>query len=305
MVGGTGPAPRAAPRAPRARNESSTLAGVIWRWRRLGGWRQPLAAGVAVVFLLPLWALFAGSLREPGESPPRTLELLPDRLSAAAYVDAFQLVDLLRMTVNSLLVAGFVVPLATLVASMAGFGILQLGARWRRLALIACFGALMVPVTALIVPRFALFRTLGLIDTWAPLVAPALIGMSPFYVLLFYWSYRRIPHTLFEAARLEGLSPLGVWRRVALPLGRPVVAAVAALVFIASWGNVIEPLAYIFDTDLFTLPLGLRSLASLDRTNYPVLLAAAAVATLPVIVVFTIAQRAFLHEDRGFGWRGR
>ena len=87
--------------------------------------------------------------------------------------------------------------------------------------------SLMVPITALLVPRFALFSWLGLTNTYVPLVAPALIGTSPFYVLLFYWAFRRIPSELYEACRLEGLSPFTVWWRVALPLVRPVTVAVA------------------------------------------------------------------------------
>ena len=136
-------------------------------------------------------------------------------------------------------------------------------------------------------------------------MAPALLGLSPFYVLLFYWSFRRLPPELFEAARLEGVSPFRMWRRLAMPLVRPVTAAIALLAFIASWGNFLDPLVYLFDSDLYTLPLGLRSLSVLDRTNYPVLLAAAVVATAPVVVAFVVAQRFFLHEDRGAGWLGR
>ena len=149
-----------------------------------------------------------------------------------------------------------------------------------------------------------MFRWLGLIDTWAPLVAPALIGLSPFYVLLFYWSFRRLPRELLEAARLEGMQPFAMWRRVGMPLVRPVTIAVALLAFIASWGNFLEPLVYLFDPDLYTLPLGLRSLETLDRTNYPMLLAGAVVATAPVVLAFVIAQRYFLHEDRGAGGSG-
>ncbi len=160
-------------------------------------------------------------------------------------------------------------------------------------------------MTALLVPRFVLFRWLELTDTWVPLVAPALLGLSPFYVLLYYWSFRRLPPELFEAARLEGMQPFSMWRRLAMPLVRPVTVAIALLAFIATWGNFLDPLIYLFDPDLYTLPLGLRSLASLDRTNYPVLLAGAVVATAPVIVAFAIAQRYFLHEDRGAGWLGR
>ena len=196
-------------------------------------------------------------------------------------------------------------PLAVLVASWAGFALLLLAGRARLVLLAVSFAALMVPVTALLVPRFTLYRWLGVTDTWVPLVAPALLGLSPFYVLLFYWSFRRLPAELFEAARLEDVKPFTMWRRLAMPLVRPVTVAVALLAFIASWGNFLDPLVYLFDPDLYTLPLGLRSLSVLDRTNYPVLLAGAVVATVPVVAAFAVAQRFFLHEDRGAGWLGR
>jgi multiple sugar transport system permease protein len=273
--------------------------------RRWGGWRQPAAVAVAAIFLLPLWFMVSGSLREPGTAPARSPELIPRPLSTASYDRAFDLVDLGRYAVNSLVVAALTVPLAVLVASWAGFALLLVGGRARANMLALSFAALMVPATALLVPRFALFRWLGLTDTWAPLVAPALLGLSPFYVLLFYWSFRRLPSELFEAARLEGMKPLAMWRRLAMPLVRPVTIAIALLAFIASWGNFLDPLIYLFNPDLYTLPLGLRSLEVLDRTNYPVLLAGAVFATAPVVVAFVVAQRYFLHEDRGAGWLGR
>ena len=273
--------------------------------RKWGGWRQPAAIAVAIAFLLPLWFMVSGSLREPGTPPPRTPELVPSPLSTTSYERAFDLVDLARYTVNSLVVAGLTVPLAVLFASWAGFAFLLVGRRTRSVLIGLSFAALMVPLTALLVPRFVLFRWLELTDTWVPLVAPALLGLSPFYVLLYYWSFRRLPIELFEAARLEGMQPFSMWRRLAMPLVRPVTVAIGLLAFIATWGNFLDPLIYLFDPDLYTLPLGLRSLESLDRTNYPVLLAGAVVATAPVIVAFAVAQRYFLHEDRGAGWLGR
>jgi multiple sugar transport system permease protein len=273
--------------------------------RRWGGWRQPAAIAVAILFLLPLWYMISGSLREPGTAPPRSPELLPTPLSTTSYDRAFDLVDLGRHTVNSLIVSALTVPLAVLVASWAGFAFLLLAGRTRSVMIGLSFAALMIPVTALLVPRFTLFRWLGLTDTWVPLIAPALLGLSPFYVLLYYWSFRRLPPELFEAARLEGMQPFALWRRVAMPLVKPVTIAIGLLVFIATWGNFLDPLIYIFDPDLYTLPLGLRSLSSLDRTNYPVLLAGAVVATIPVVAAFAVAQRYFLHEDRGAGWLGR
>jgi multiple sugar transport system permease protein len=273
--------------------------------RSSGGWRQPVAVAVTVLFLLPLWFMVAGSLREPGTPPPRTPELVPRPASVESYDRAFELVDLARYTLNSLAVAALTVPLSVLVASLAGFALVLVGPRTRVVLLSASFVALMVPVTALLVPRFTLFRWVGAIDTWIPLVAPALLGLSPFYTLLYYWSFRRLPAHIFDAARVEDAGPFAIWRKVAMPLVRPVTVAIALLAFIASWSNFLDPLVYLFDSDLYTLPLGLRSLSVLDRTNYPVLLAAAVVATVPVLVVFAIAQRFFLHEDRGAGWLGR
>lgn len=263
------------------------------------------AAAVSVVFLLPLLFMVSGSLRQPGLPPPRTPELVPDPVVLGNYSRAFELVDLGLYTLNSLLVAALVVPLTVLVASWAGFALLRVPPRLRSFFVAASFVALMIPLTALLVPRFALFKTLGVTDTFVPLVAPALLGTSPFYVLLFHWSFRRLPTELYEACRLEGMSPLATWWRVAMPLVRPVTVAVAVLAFIASWGNFLDALVYLFDSDLYTVPLGLRSLAQLDRTNFPLLLAGAVAATLPVVVVFLVAQRWFLHEHRGTGWLGR
>ena len=267
--------------------------------------RQLPAALVAALFVLPVVFMLTGSLRKAGLAPPRTPELVPDPVVVGNYERAFELVDLARYAANSLLVAAITVPLAVLVAALAGFAIAQLSERAAAGWIAVSFAALMIPLTALLVPRFAIFRALGATDTFVPLIAPALIGMSPFYVLVYYWSFRRIPREYYEACRLEGMTPFATWRRLAMPLVRPVTAALALLAFIFSWGNFLDPLIYLFDADLFTLPLGLRSLAQLDRTNYPLLLAGAVTATVPVVVAFGFAQRYFLHEHRGAGWLGR
>jgi multiple sugar transport system permease protein len=268
-------------------------------WRTLG------ALAVLVVFSAPLVLMVPGSLREPGLPPPRTPELLPDPLVFSNYERAVDLAGLGRATMNSLLVAALAVPLAVLVASWAGFALAQLPGRLARILIGASFAALMVPLTALLVPRFAIFRTLGLTDTLVPLIAPSLVAMSPLYALVYYIAFRQLPRDLWDACRVEGMSPLRTWRRVAMPLVRPVTAAVAALAFVLTWANFLDPLVYVYRRDLFTLPLALRSLATVDPTNYPLLLAGAVIATAPVVAVFLVAQRWFLHEYRGPGWLGR
>ena len=270
-----------------------------------GGWRHLPALLIAVAFLLPLFFMVSGSLRQAGLPPPRSPELVPSPLAWGNYERAFELVDIPRYMLNSLIVVAFAVPLTVLTASWAGFAMTRLSRRWAGALIVVSLIALMIPLTALLVTRFTIFKHLGVLNTFVPLIAPAVMGTSPFYVLLYYWSFKRIPGELFEAARLEGSGPLATWWRVAMPLVRPVTVAVAVLAFVFTWGNFLDPLIYLFDQEKFTVPLGLRALSTLDRTNFPLLLAGSVAATLPVIVAFLYVQRYFLQEFRGTGWLGR
>ena len=257
---------------------------------------------MSAVFLLPLIYMLTGSLRKAGLPPPRTPEFLPSPLAFDNYDRAFELVDIPRYTLNSLLVAAVAVPLTIVFASWAGFAMSRLSRRAAGVLVAVSLVVLMVPITALLVPRFVMFRTINLTNTYVPLILPSLMGTSPFYVLLFYWSFRRLPSELFEAARLEGLSPLAMWRRVAMPLVRPITVAVAVLAFVFTWSNFLDPLIYLFDQEKFTVPLGLKLLAQLDRQNYPLLLAGAVTATAPVIGAFLYVQRYFLADRHQGGF---
>lgn len=262
------------------------------------------AVAVVLLFLPPLAMLISGSLHQPGLPPPPAPRLLPDPLSTAGYASAVDIGALGRATVNSLVVVAVAVPLSVLVAAWAGFALTRLPRRATVVVASASLVALMVPATALLVPRFAVFRALGLTDTLVPLMAPALIATSPLYVLVYYLAFRALPADLYDACRIQDLTPLRTWWRVAMPLVRPVTGALAALVFVFTWSNFLDPLAYVYDRDLYTLPLALRLLSTLDPTNFPVFLAGAAIATAPALVVFAVAQRRFL-SDTAMGWLRR
>lgn len=261
-----------------------------------------LLASAAIVGLLA--SLPAAALHRPGAPLPTWPELFAIEPTLAAFARALELVELRRQLLNSLLVVLVAVPLSVLVASCAGFAMAMLDSRPRRLALAATLVLLMIPASALWVPRFVLFAQIGLTDTLAPLIAPALMGTTPFAVLLFYFSYRRIPRDLFDAARLEGMGAWTVWRRVAAPLVRPTTFAVAMLVFVAHWGNFVDALLYLASPDVYTLPLGLRTLGTLAPTLTSVLFAGAVIATVPAVLAFAAVQRRFLQATRTAGWHG-
>lgn len=256
---------------------------------------------VVLVFVPPLVLLVVGALHPPGLTPEPALDLVPDAISGASYARAIELGGLLRATLNSSLVALVAVPLSVLVASLAGFALAQLPRRATTAVVALSLVALTVPATALLVPRFAIFKTLGLTDTLVPLVAPALIGTSPLYVLVYALAFRCLSAELYDTCRLEDLTPLQTWRRVAMPLVRPVTAGVATLTFVLTWSSFLEPLVLLYDRDRFTLPLAIRSLSTLDPSNFPVFLAGAVIATVPALIVFGLAQRRFLHQDLQIG----
>ena len=245
------------------------------------------------------------SLRQIGVPLSRQLEWFPASPSWENYTAAFALADLGRSAVNSTLVVALAVPLTILVASLAGFAMSQLPQRARLMLTLVSFATLMVPVTAVWLPRFVLFKEAGLLDSRLALVVPALGGTSPFFVLLFLWTFLRVPAEVYESARLDGASALRVWAGIAMPLARPTIVAVGMLAFVAYWGNFIDPLLYLNDPSLYTAPLGLRQLKDLGPTDFPVLMAAALVVTLPAVLAFAAVQRRFLSETRAAGWLGR
>jgi multiple sugar transport system permease protein len=260
---------------------------------RLLAWHVVLVL-LSALLLVPLASMLVGSLRLPGLPPPRGIEWLPRPLAWGNYVQVFQVVDLGRYALNTLTVELLAVPITLLVASWAGFALSQLPARFSRRVISASLLLLLLPETALWVSRFILYKQAGIIDTPFALAAPALLGTSPLYMLIFYWTFRRVPHEIWEAARLDGAGALRAWWSLGVPAGRAAFAAVGVLAFVYYWREFNEPLLYIQSIEKYTLSVGLAYLEQLDPTNWPLLMAGSAVITAPLIVVFLLAQPFFL-----------
>lgn len=260
------------------------------------GLHHALALGVVLLFVLPFFWAVVASLRAPGLPPPRTIEWWPAAAQWDNYARVFELVPLGRYALNSVIVVATAVPLTLLTASLAGFGMSQLAEPLRTRLLILTIALLMVPAPAVWLLRFQLLRALGLLSSLWALIVPALAATSPLFVLLFYWSFRRVQGELFEAARLDGAGVLTLWWRVALPLAKPAVAGVFVLSFVAYWSDFVSPVLYLYRPETYTLPVGLQLIKQFDATNWPLLMAAAVVMVLPIAGLFLLVQRVFLHE---------
>jgi len=251
---------------------------------------------LTAVFVLPLLWVLVASLRAPGLPPPNTVEWWPPAPQWSNYQLIFERVPMTRYITNSILVVAIAVPIPLVIASMAGFGMSQLPTRPRRQLVYLSIAFLIMPAAAVWLFRFQILRWLGLLDTLWALILPAFTGSNALFVLLFYWSFRRIPGEMFEAAQLDGATAVTAWWRLALPLARPTIVGVTVLTFVMYWSDFISPILYIFDPQNYTLAVGLQILNQLDRTNWPLLMAGAVVMTAPVILMFVFLQRFFLHD---------
>ena len=254
---------------------------------------------VLAVFLAPLMLVFLGSLRTPGTAPPTSIDLWPAGAGWTSYRAVLGRPDLQRQLLTSLFVAAIAVPVGTVVASWAGFAIARLPRRAALVVLGITVIAIALPTSSVFVGRLVLFRLAEVTDSPLPLIAPALFGVTPISVVLFGWSYHTIPREIYDLSTEAGLGPFGTWWRVAMPLRRGAVAVGAALAFVVTWGNLVDPLLYVYDERWFTLPLGLMSLAELPPTDQGLMLAAAMIAIVPALVTAAVVQRHLFDRDVG------
>lgn len=250
--------------------------------------RSVAVAVVVVVFLLPLVWMVAAAFHPRGVPLPTTLRLLPESLSWDNFRRVLTIAPFGRFTLNSLLVTAIAVPLTVLTGSWAGFAVSQLPRRDQRRWVVVSLMVLMVPGIALWSTRFLVFKWLGILDSVWALVAPAWMGSSPFFVLMFYRAFRRIPRAVYDAALLDGAGVLATWRRVALPIARPTVVGVAFLSFVLYWGDFVAPLLYISDARRQTLPVALQLLQQMSRSDWPLLMAGAVYAALIPLLLFVL-----------------
>lgn len=250
---------------------------------------------VAALFLLPPLWMAAASLYPPASPLPQSLRLLPAEPTLDNYGRVWTLTPIGRFALNSLLVVSLAVPLTLLFSSWAGYAMAQLPRPSQRRWVVLSLAVLMIPGIALWASRFLIYRQLGWLDSVLALIAPAFMGTSPFYVLMFYRAFRRIPAAIYDSARLDGAGILQSWWLVGLPLARPTAAGVALLSLLLYWGDFISPFLYLRRPDQYTLPVALQLLQQLERSNWSLLMAAAVLVSAVPVIVFLAMQPYFAH----------
>jgi multiple sugar transport system permease protein len=153
---------------------------------------------------------------------------------------------------------------------------------------------MMVPYVVMMVPQFVIFSRLHWIDTFLPLTVPYFFGGGAFNIFLLRQFFRTIPEELADAARIDGCSEYTIYARIMMPLAKPALITVAIFTFFGTWNDFMGPLLYINSPERFTISLGLAGFRGVMRTRWDLLMAASTATTLPIVILFFLAQRYFV-----------
>lgn len=208
----------------------------------------------------------------------------------ANYVVAIEKFPIGRLLLNTVVTATAVTAMQLVVGALAGYGLVRFRVRSQRVVTGVLVCALLIPPQCLMIPQFLMIAQLGWVNSYAGLVVPQLAGCA-LATLLLRQHVRAIPATLFQAAEIDGATPRQALWHVALPALRPAMGAVGILVFITTWNEYLWPLLAAPAPEQTTIQVGLQSFMTEQGTAYGPLLAAAVLATAPVLLIYAFCSR--------------
>ncbi len=252
-------------------------------------------AGGGALMLVPFFWLLSSSLKAPHEIfvfPPKWI---PDPIRWSNYLEVFEVVSVMRYAANTMTITFFSTLGVIVSSSMAAYSFARLRFKGRDIVFALILSTVMLPYVVTMIPVYILFTRLGWIGTFLPLIVPDWFG-GPITIFLLRQFFRTIPLELEDAARIDGASRPRIFAQIILPLSRSALTVVLVLSLLHNWNDFLTPLIYLHKRDLFTLALGLNALqyfeGGLDWTHY--VMALATLMVLPVVILYFLAQRAFV-----------
>ncbi|MGE8202998.1 carbohydrate ABC transporter permease [Heyndrickxia sp. NPDC080065] len=247
----------------------------------------------AVVTIIPfLWAL-SSSFKNLEEIVSGTINFIPKHFTLDNYKTIFVKQELFpRWLFNSVFIAVCVTLLNLVFNSMAGYALARIHFRGKKALFIIILGVLMIPMQVTMIPNYLILKSLGWLNTYQGMIVPSMINAT--FIFMMRQFFINFPKELEEAAEIDGLSKLGTFFRIVLPLAKPALAAQAIFVFMGSWNDFMRPLIVLSDPELFTLPLGLNTFKGQYISYWNYIMAASMVFTLPVLVIYMFFNRYFI-----------
>jgi len=257
---------------------------------------------IAVGFLLPFLWMVSTSLKTLDKTMAFPPTFIPDPAVPMNYWTVLNSpkIDFPLFTRNTLIIALLTIIGTVASSSVVAYGFAKVRFRGRGFLFALLLSTMMIPFPVTMVSLFSIFRWLGdhtpiqWLGTFKPLWVPAFFG-SAFNIFLLRQFFLTIPEELSEAARIDGCSDWGIFRRIVLPLSVPALTVVALFTFLGTWNDFLGPLVYLQRPEQYTLALGLQAFQSQHGgTEWHLLMAASVLVILPVIVLFFLAQKTFI-----------
>ena len=259
-----------------------------------------LFVGIAILALLtvaPLVWMISASFKPGNETFSSNIVPVHPTLENFQYV--FTAMPFWRYMLNSFFVAGIVTVVALWFHSMAGFALARLRFPGREMLFLAIFSTFLVSLPVIIVPLFILVRQLGMVNSYAGLVIPAIF--NAFGIFLLRQFYIGIPGELQEAAVIDGASYFGIYWNIMLPLSRPILAALAVFFFLANWNAFIWPLTITNDQNLWVVQIAIASFHQQYSSSWNYIMAGSTIVALPTLILFFIFQRQLVESIKTSG----
>ena len=268
------------------------LSGHFLRWQTIFSWLSlvGLLVGAGVV-LLPLAVVLLTSGTPPGTTPNLGLGVL-QTWSWDNYQEAWQRGNFWLAFANSTLVAIAVTGLQIVTSALAGYALARLQFWGRQAVLLLVIATLVIPFQLLVIPIFLVLKWGHLINTYGALILPT--AANGFGIFLLRQYFLTIPVELEEAAALDGANRWQILWQIMLPLARPALVTLFLFTFIGEWNDLFKPLVFTTRPELQTVQLALASFQEQFTNNWPLMMAAVVIATVPVVVLFLIGQRQFI-----------
>ena len=219
------------------------------------------------------------------------------------YVEAFNKMDFLLNLRNTLFICVSCVIGTVMSCSLVAYSFARIPWRGRDTVFVLVLSTMMLPYQVTLIPLFAVYSKLGWVGTFKPLIIWAFFGV-PFYIFLLRQFFLGIPQDLSAAARIDGCNEFGIFWRIILPLAKPALATTALFTFLFEWGDFLYPLVYLQDDRQYTLAVALQQFQSQHESLWGPLMAMSTVITIPIVIVFFLAQKTFIQGITLTGLKG-
>lgn len=263
-----------------------------------------ILTSLAFIFLIPLFWMGSTSLKIPSQIFTMPPVWIPDPIVWENYPRALNFFPFFLYLRNTLFIVGMNVIGAVLSCSMVAYGFSCIQWPGRDVMFILVLSTMMLPFHITLVPVYIVFKHLGWINTFAPLILPNWFALSVFFVFLLRQFFRGIPAELFDSARVDGCSNFGIYWKIVLPLSKPALFTVGLFEFLWSWNDFLRPLIFLADPQKYTLSLGLKFFMGLHSAEWALLMAVSAVTIIPIIIIFFFTQKTFIQGIATTGLKG-